>query len=392
MNVLPNRIGFYKPLAQISKGEMATIYQARDVRNQSLVALKVLSTKFAHNPSIADNFAMQALTTQKLRHPGIVAIYDSGFADGFVYMAMEFAEGGTLKEWLLDRNGPPRLDEALAVLEKMADALDYVHENGYLHGNLSSSNILLTNDGRILLSDFRGQHVKENNYARVPVGGMPPAGSDGDGEGIYTDILNFGKIAYLIFTGRELSPTNNNPNELSHYISELPEFLTKTNPFVDPSVATVLQRALQNTPHYRFESAGEFVQVLRGATTVHTTALALYEPKAAPTSKSGGRKKGKAKTALATTTGSNNNTSQSSTPLQSRAAAQKSSALPIWRRPIEGSLLGADRAAADCAALFCGSEYNTQTWLGLSGGEAPTTVAAAVADNSATPPPSLQQV
>ncbi len=147
---LPGRVGPYEIVDEIGRGGMGRIFAARQPRLDRLVALKVLATGPA-GAALEQRFLREIQTVARLRHPHIVAIHDSGRADGYVFFAMDYIEGGDLAHRLRERPLPPH---AIAVLlEKIARALAYAHGEGVLHRDLKPSNILLDGD-EPRLADF----------------------------------------------------------------------------------------------------------------------------------------------------------------------------------------------------------------------------------------------
>ena len=118
---------------------MATVYLAEDLRHERKVALKVLKPELAAVVG-AERFLAEIKTTANLQHPHILALYDSGEADGFLFFVGPYIEGDTLRD-KIDREKQLSIEEALKITEKVASALDYAHEHGVVHGtsNLGTS-------------------------------------------------------------------------------------------------------------------------------------------------------------------------------------------------------------------------------------------------------------
>lgn len=147
---LPERIGPYEIVDELGRGGMARVFAARQPRLDRLVALKVLGTG-PSNEALEQRFLREIQTVARLRHPHIVAIHDSGRADGYVYFAMDYIEGGDFAQRLRMHPLPARTIAVL--LEKIAAALAYAHGEGVLHRDLKPSNILLDGD-EPRLADF----------------------------------------------------------------------------------------------------------------------------------------------------------------------------------------------------------------------------------------------
>jgi hypothetical protein len=136
----------------LGQGGMGTVYKARQLKLDRLVALKVLSVGPATGATFADRFLREARALARLGHPHIVTIHDFGEAGQLYYFVMEFVEGGSLRQLL--RRGPLGQAEALGLVVQMSDALSYAHEEGIVHRDVKPENILLDRRGRIKIADF----------------------------------------------------------------------------------------------------------------------------------------------------------------------------------------------------------------------------------------------
>ena len=143
--------GRYLVERQLGEGGSASVYLCRDLRHKRHVALKVLKPELAAVIG-ADRFLAEIETTARLQHPRIVPLFDSGKADSLLFFVMPYIEGESLRQ-KLDREGLLPLDEAVDVVAKVGEALDYAHAHGLLHRDIKPGNILLSRGGPIL-SDF----------------------------------------------------------------------------------------------------------------------------------------------------------------------------------------------------------------------------------------------
>ena len=119
----------------VARGGMATVFRATDLRLERTVALKVMHGSLAEDHEFVMRFVREARSAAQLTHPSIVAVYDQGEADGFVYLTMEYIQGQTLRDLLRERQ---RLTptQALAVLEPVLDALAAAHTAGFAHRDI----------------------------------------------------------------------------------------------------------------------------------------------------------------------------------------------------------------------------------------------------------------
>ena len=147
-------IGRYHVVEQLGQGGMAMVYKAYDTRLERDVAIKVIRTGAVSPdmlPELLKRFEREAKSLAKMKHRDIVNIYDYGEHEGAPYLVMEYLQGGTLKE--LTGRPIPYYDAARLLLP-IARALDYAHKRGVLHRDVKPANILITEDGDPLLSDF----------------------------------------------------------------------------------------------------------------------------------------------------------------------------------------------------------------------------------------------
>ncbi|MBI4542850.1 MAG: serine/threonine protein kinase [Gemmatimonadetes bacterium] len=136
---------------ELGTGGMATVYLARDLKHERLVALKVLRPELAAVLGI-ERFFSEIRVTAALQHPRILPLFDSGRADGLIYYVMPYVEGETLRS-RLDREKQLRIDEAVDIAKALASALDYAHRRGVIHRDIKPENILFQ-DGQAVVADF----------------------------------------------------------------------------------------------------------------------------------------------------------------------------------------------------------------------------------------------
>src|SRR5204862_6642835 len=143
--------GRYTIERELGRGGMATVYLARDLKHDRLVALKVLRPELAAVLG-AERFLREIRVTGQLQHPHILTLIDSGVADGFLYYVMPYVEGESLRQ-RLEREGQLPLDEALRITRAIATALDFAHGRGVIHRDIKPENIML-HQGEPMVADF----------------------------------------------------------------------------------------------------------------------------------------------------------------------------------------------------------------------------------------------
>src|SRR5439155_511180 len=139
-------------LELIGQGGMGFVFKARQSKIERLVALKILPQSLAADRAFAERFTREGRVLARLNHPNIVTIHDFGQANGFYYLLMEFVDGVNLRQAM--RMGRFTPAQALAVVPKICDALQFAHNEGVLHRDIKPENILLDSKGRVKIADF----------------------------------------------------------------------------------------------------------------------------------------------------------------------------------------------------------------------------------------------
>ncbi|HVU75148.1 MAG TPA: protein kinase, partial [Mycobacteriales bacterium] len=145
--------GRYEIVERLAQGGMATVYVALDRRLDRHVAVKVMHAHLADDPDFVARFHREARAAARITHPNVVAVYDQGQDAGHVFLVMELVSGRTLRA-LLREHGTLPPERALALLEPIAAALAAAHAQGIVHRDVKPENVLLGDDGRVLVADF----------------------------------------------------------------------------------------------------------------------------------------------------------------------------------------------------------------------------------------------
>ncbi|HEY7358341.1 MAG TPA: protein kinase, partial [Ktedonobacterales bacterium] len=267
-------VGPYEIRALLGAGGMGQVYRAHDPRLERDVAIKVLSASLAQEPGYLERFRREARAVAKLNHPNIVQVYDFGEQGDLTYLVMPLISGGTLREYLAHRQVLP-LAEALSITEQMANALQYAHEQGLVHRDVKPANILMTSEGRALLSDFGIVRLvqKDDNAATLThlgafVGSPEYAAPEmivGKPVDRRVDVYALGVILFQMLTGR-MPFAGATPVVLMMMQAQQPPPPPRSiNPDIPPAVEAVILKALAKESGERFQTAAELLAALRAA-------------------------------------------------------------------------------------------------------------------------------
>ncbi len=275
INIIGQSLGRYHIIEQLGEGGMATVYKAYDTRLERDVAVKVIRVdQFA--PAVLEHvlkrFEREAKALARLTHPNIVHINDYGEQDGIPYLVMDFLPGGTLKPRL---GRPIPWQEAARLLVPVADALGYAHEHGIIHRDVKPSNILLTDKGQPMLTDFGIAKILETEGEQTLTGTgvgigtpeyMAPEQISSKNVDQRADIYALGIVFFEMLTGRRPFEAD---TPLAVLVKQANEPLPRPRQFcpdLPESVERVLFKALAKQPQDRYQSMDEFSRALGGLT------------------------------------------------------------------------------------------------------------------------------
>ncbi len=260
--------GKYELEHQIGRGGMATVFRARDLRHDRLVAIKIMHPELALG---RERFLREIRVAAGLQHPNIVAVHDSGETNGLVYYVMPFVEGETLRR-RLEREKRLSVDDALRIAHEITDALGYAHTRGIVHRDIKPENILLADTAHALVADFgiarAAQLAREDRLTATGVSlGTPaymaPEQALGEETDARADVWALGCMLFEMVTGDP--PFGRDQRQvLTRSLTHDAPSLRKQRPDVPHRVSDAVQRALARLPDERFHDAEQFGAALAG--------------------------------------------------------------------------------------------------------------------------------
>lgn len=264
------RIGEHEILEEIARGGMGVIYRARELHSGRIVALKCILAYQGDSDQALARFRREAETAARLDHPNIVPIYHVGeTADGFPFFTMKYATNGSLLQARRPLRQEPR--QSVLLMAKIAQAVQYAHDQGVLHRDLKPGNILLDGRGEPLVSDFGlarceeiGSHFTRSLTSFGTPGYIAPEQADGPAAQLTTgaDIYSLGAILFELLTGR-LPFQGDNALAVMKQSAEKPAPKLRTlAPHLDRDLETICVRCLERDPSARYRSAGSLAKDL----------------------------------------------------------------------------------------------------------------------------------
>jgi len=276
-------LGSYRLVERAGVGGMAEVWRAVQISLDRDVAIKIILRQFASQQNFVERFRREALAISRLDHPHILPIYDFGEQDGFPYMVTPFIGGGTLAQRL---GSPWPHAEVLDLLEALASALDFAHARGVVHRDVKPSNVLLTEQGRVVLGDFGVARMVEEasglTQAEAMVGTpqyMAPEAASGGPAGPASDLYSLGVIVYELLTGRVPFQADTPLAVALAHLSQAPPPARTLNPALSRAVEAALSRALAKQASDRFPSGADMVRSVTDALAGDPAAATMVLPR-----------------------------------------------------------------------------------------------------------------
>ena len=197
--------GRYEVEEKIGTGGMSDVYKAKDHTLGRSVAIKVLKPEFCEDMNFVTKFRTEAQSAAGLEHPNIVNIYDVGSQDGFYYIIMEYVQGITLKKYI-EKKGRLNYKETLSIAIQVGRGIQAAHAKNIIHRDIKPQNIIISNDGKVKVTDFGiARAVSEHTIHSDVMGSVHYASPEQARNGYVSnrsDIYSLGIVMYEMVTGR----------------------------------------------------------------------------------------------------------------------------------------------------------------------------------------------
>ena len=261
------KIGRYVIECLIGKGGMAAVYRAYDPHFHRQVAIKVLPREFLFDDTFRQRFQREAQAIAALEHPSIVPVHDYGEENGQPYLVMRYMPGGSLEERL--EQGRMTLEEASALISRLAPALDEAHSQGIIHRDLKPGNILFDRRGEPHLSDFGIVKLTEatTTLTAGAIIGTPAYMSPEQGRGEKdidgrTDIYSLGAILFQMLSGKLPYEADTPTGQIMRHIMDPIPNLLEVSPTLPAGIQTIIERSMAKKKEQRYSTTEELAQEL----------------------------------------------------------------------------------------------------------------------------------
>jgi hypothetical protein len=263
-------LAHYELMEEVGVGGMGTVHRARDTRDGSIVAVKVLHPHLSRDPDYVRRFEREVRIAQRLDSPRIVRVLDAGADGSSRYIVMEYVEGRTLAQVIHERGQLP-VAEVIAISTAVAEALDSAHAGGIVHRDISPQNVLIQPDGSVKVTDFGVARDlgatamtatsmllgKPQYIAPEVVTGKSPVD-------IRSDIYSLGIVMYQMLIGAVPFNAETPYAVMQAQVHQAVPQLGRQRRDVPDSLLATVDKCLAKNPRERFQTPGELLQSLNG--------------------------------------------------------------------------------------------------------------------------------
>ena len=265
-DLIGQTVGTWRIESLIAVGGMGRVYKARSAEGQD-AALKLVKPDLAHDSVFRKRFEREASIAQRLTHPHVVPVLDTGEHEGLPYLAQRLITGGSLDD-KLERDGVLDLDVAIRICTEVASGLDALHAAGLFHRDVKPANILLDEAETAYITDFglakdsQGSLLTRPGQTLGSMDYMAPEQIRGEEIGAATDVYGLACVVFECLSGDPPFADRQGMRVLWAHLQDEPPDLAEKRPELSPALGQALRRALDKDPAARPASASEFAASL----------------------------------------------------------------------------------------------------------------------------------
>ena len=257
----------YKILEKLGEGGMGVVYLAEDVNLERKVAIKFLPKQIAGNSEERERFKIEAKAAAALNHPNIATVYNIEQTDSELFIVMEYIKGVELSDKI--KSGVIPSDETIKIAIQIADGLNAAHKEDIIHRDIKSSNIMITDNGKVKIMDFGlakikgGTQVTKIGTTVGTLAYMSPEQARGEELDLRTDLWSFGVVLYELLTAGHL-PFEEVYDHATLYsiINEEHAPVTKYSENCSSSMLRIVDKCLQKDRNDRYQTTSEILEDL----------------------------------------------------------------------------------------------------------------------------------
>jgi serine/threonine protein kinase len=267
-------IGKYKVLERLGSGGMGHVYLCEHLQMRRRVAVKVLPTSQAHNPSALGRFYREARASGVLDHPNLVKAHDIDQDGGLHFLVMDYVDGASLQN-IVSRFGPMPIIRAAHCIRQAAEGLQHAYESGLLHRDVKPANIMLDRTGTIRVldlglarfyqddTDLLTLKYDDRNVLGTADFVSPEQALNSHDVDIRTDIYSLGATFYFLLVGHPPFPTGKIAQKLIWHQVRQPTPIRQIRPEIPVGLATIIEKMMAKDPAHRQQTPAEVVETLQ---------------------------------------------------------------------------------------------------------------------------------
>jgi eukaryotic-like serine/threonine-protein kinase len=282
----------YQIVEKIGEGGIGAVFRARDTVLQRDVAIKVMRPEFGARESFRERFLQEARTAARLDHPSIVRVHDFGEDGDLLYIVMELIPGSNLREMLQNLKSEGKwvvLTEAVQIVQQVARAMDYIHEQGVLHRDIKPDNLMLKPEAgnglpyRVVVTDLglarlimEQEDIPHDGISMGTPGYMSPEQARGEDAGAESEVYSLGILTYELAVGRLPFPARTISEAVRYHRDEPVPSPRSIRPDLPIALEKVILKSLEKNPSRRYHNAQDLADAMEEA--MPTVFEAAYTP------------------------------------------------------------------------------------------------------------------